>query len=168
VANLHHDFLAWPTIDQASVVPSVVVMHDEEGVFQLKGASTHQYQPHMVLLDFHVQPLMLGKAIVDGLGLTNVNFNPCPYHILTLINHSKMAQRLTKQEVVIQVNPTKLMDYCTTMWAGMVVMHATTYDVFVEGAFLYPLTISIDFWEKISYNTTHDGKWDLAIRFHYQ
>ncbi len=113
MAKLHHDLLAWPTIDQASVVPSVVVMHDEEGVFQSKGASTH-YQPHMVLLDSNFQPLMLGKAIVDDLGLTNVNFNPCPYHILTLMNGSKMVQRLTKQEVVIQVNPTKPMDYTTT------------------------------------------------------
>jgi len=52
---------------------------------------------------------------------------------------------------VIQVNPTILVDY-TTMCAGIVVMHATSYDVFVKGAFLYPLTITIDFWEK----TTND------------
>jgi hypothetical protein len=26
---------------------------------------------------------MLGKAIVDGLGLIDVNLDPCPYHILT-------------------------------------------------------------------------------------
>jgi hypothetical protein len=66
-------------------------MHDKERVFQLKGASTHQYQPHKVLLDSNVQPLMLGKAIVDGPRLTNVNLNPCPYHILTLMNGSKMV-----------------------------------------------------------------------------
>ncbi len=35
-----------------------------------------------MLLDFGVQPLMLGKAVVDGIGLTNVNLDPCPYHIL--------------------------------------------------------------------------------------
>jgi hypothetical protein len=142
-------------------------MHNKEGVFQLKGASTHQYQPHMVLLYSNVQPLMLDKAIIDGFGLIIVNFNSCPYHILTLMNGSKMAQRLTKQEVVIQVNPIKPMDY-TTMWARMVVTHATPYDVFVKGALLYPLTVAIDFWEKTTYNIAHDGKWDLAIRFHYQ
>jgi hypothetical protein len=26
---------------------------------------------------------MLGKVVVDGLGLTNVDLDPCPYHILT-------------------------------------------------------------------------------------
>lgn len=89
---------------------------------------------------------------------------PVPYFYIN--EWFQDGSRLTKQEVVIQVNPTKPMD-CTTMWVGLVVTHATSYDVFVEGAFLYPLTIAIDFWEKIAYNT-HDGKWDLAIRFHYQ
>jgi hypothetical protein len=28
---------------------------------------------------------MLGKVVVDGLGLIDVNLNPCPYHILTSI-----------------------------------------------------------------------------------
>jgi hypothetical protein len=36
-----------------------------------------------VLLDFGVQPLMLGKTTIDGFGLTNVNLGPCPYQILT-------------------------------------------------------------------------------------
>jgi len=53
-------------------------MHDKERFFQLKGASTHQYPPHMVLLDSNVQPLMLGEATVDDLGLTDDNLNPCP------------------------------------------------------------------------------------------
>jgi hypothetical protein len=34
-------------------------------------------------LDFGAQPLMLGKAFIDGLGLTNVDLEPCPYKILT-------------------------------------------------------------------------------------
>ncbi len=53
-------------------------MHNEEGMFQLKGASTCWHQPHRVLLDSSVQPLMLGKAIINGLGLTNVKFGPMP------------------------------------------------------------------------------------------
>jgi len=35
-----------------------------------------------VLLDFGAQPLMLAKTIVDGLGLTDADLDPCPYHIL--------------------------------------------------------------------------------------
>jgi hypothetical protein len=30
----------------------------------------------MVMLDFGVQPLMLGKVVVDGLTLTEANFDP--------------------------------------------------------------------------------------------
>jgi hypothetical protein len=28
-----HDLLAWPTIDRTNVIPHVVVVHNEEGVF---------------------------------------------------------------------------------------------------------------------------------------
>jgi hypothetical protein len=65
-------------------------------MFQLKGTSAQQYQIVRVLLDSCAQPLMLGKTIVNGLGLINVDFDPCPYHILTSINGSKKARRLTK------------------------------------------------------------------------
>jgi hypothetical protein len=37
--------------------------------------------PHVVLLDFNVQPLMLGKDIVDSPKMTNIDFDPCPYII---------------------------------------------------------------------------------------
>jgi hypothetical protein len=33
----------------------------------------------MALLDFDVQPLMLGKDVVHGFGLTNATIDPCPY-----------------------------------------------------------------------------------------
>jgi hypothetical protein len=36
-----------------------------------------------VLLDFGTQPLMLGKVVVDGLGLIDADLDPCPYQILT-------------------------------------------------------------------------------------
>jgi hypothetical protein len=54
---------------------------------------------------------MLGKVVVDGLGLTNVDLDPCPYHILTSMGGLEKTRRLTKQEIVIQVNPNKLVDY---------------------------------------------------------
>ncbi len=47
-----------------------------------------------MLLDSSAQPLMLGnigKDIVDGLGLINVNFDPCPYQILTSMGGLKKA-----------------------------------------------------------------------------
>ncbi len=38
-----HDLLVRPTIDRANVIPGVVIMHNEEGMFQLKGALTQWY-----------------------------------------------------------------------------------------------------------------------------
>jgi hypothetical protein len=49
---------------------------------------------------------MVGKTTIDGLGLTDVNLDPCPYHVLISMGGLKEARRLTKQEIVIQVNPT--------------------------------------------------------------
>jgi hypothetical protein len=49
-----------------------------------------------MLLDYGVQPLMLGKVVVDGLGLTYVDIDPCPYHILTSMGGPKKTQGLTK------------------------------------------------------------------------
>jgi hypothetical protein len=66
---------------------------------QLRGASTHRYQPLQVSLAFSVQPLMLGKAIVDAFGLTNVDLDPCSYHILTSMGGSKKTRRLTEQQL---------------------------------------------------------------------
>jgi hypothetical protein len=44
---------------------------------------------------------MLGKIVIDGLGLIDVDFDPCPYHILTSMGGSEKAQKLTKQEIMI-------------------------------------------------------------------
>ncbi len=60
-----------------------------------------------MLLDSSVQPLILGKDVVDGLGLTNAGLD----QILTSMGGSKKVRGLTKQEIVIQVNPNKPIDY---------------------------------------------------------
>jgi hypothetical protein len=57
---------------------------------------------------------------------------------------------ITKHEVVIQVNPIRLADY-TMVCVKIVVMKATSYDVLVRGAILYPLGVSLNFWEETSY-----------------
>jgi len=65
----------------------------------------------MILLDLGVQVLMLGIVVVGGLRLTNVNWEPCLYYILTTMGWSKRTQGITKHEVIIQVNHVKLADY---------------------------------------------------------
>jgi hypothetical protein len=54
---------------------------------------------------------MLGKVVVEGLRLIDVDLEPCSYQILTSMGGSKKAQGITKHEVVIQANPVKLADY---------------------------------------------------------
>jgi hypothetical protein len=51
---------------------------------------------------------------------------------------------------MIQVNPNKPTNY-TTMQAWAVVTHVMSYDVLVEGLVLYPLGVTIDFWEETTY-----------------
>jgi hypothetical protein len=91
---------------------------------------------------------MLGKIVVDGFGLIDTNRDPCP--ILTSMGGSKKAQGLTKQKIVIHVNINKP-TYYTIMWAQALVTHATSYDVLVGGVVLYPLGVTIDFWEETAY-----------------
>jgi hypothetical protein len=93
---------------------------------------------------------MLGKATMEGLRLTNVSLEPCPYQIFTLMGGLEIARRITKHEVVIQVNPIRPTNY-TMIHVKAVVTQATSYDVLVEGAILYPLGITLDFWEETAY-----------------
>jgi len=68
----------WPTIDQASVVPNVVVMHNEGRFFQFKGHQHVNINPQGFELNYNAQPLMLGK-VVDNFTLNDANINLCPY-----------------------------------------------------------------------------------------
>jgi hypothetical protein len=57
----------------------------------MKGGLGQYYQPQRILLDLGIEPLMLGKVVVVGLRLTDVNSEPCPYRILTSMGRSKKA-----------------------------------------------------------------------------
>jgi len=92
-----------PTLIQANHVPitmymgmmSIIASH----FTQSYGKDNHiTLNPcsYKVLLDFGVQPLMLGKVVIDGFGLTNVDFDPCPYQILACMGGSEKARGLTK------------------------------------------------------------------------
>jgi hypothetical protein len=93
---------------------------------------------------------MLGKTIVYGFGLIDVNLDPCPYENFTSMGGLEKAQGLTKHEIVIQINDNKPINY-TIVWAQVVVTHVTSYDVLVGGVVLHPLGVTIDFWEETTY-----------------
>jgi hypothetical protein len=73
---------------------------------------------------------------------------------------SEKVQRLTKQEIVIQVNPNKLVNYIIMQHVVVV-----SCDVLVGGMVLYPLGVTIDFWEKLHIITLF-GIQKLITRFH--
>jgi hypothetical protein len=60
------------------------------------------------------------------------------------------AQGLTKQKIMIQINPNRPSDYIIVQ-AQEVVTHVTSYDVFIGSVVLYPLFVTIDFWQEIAY-----------------
>ncbi len=45
----------------------------------------------MVLLDSHAKTLMLGQAIMEGLGLTNDDLEPYSYYNITLMGWLKQV-----------------------------------------------------------------------------
>jgi hypothetical protein len=56
---------------------------------------------------------MLGKVAIDGLGLTDVDLDPCPYEIFTSINGLEKSRRLIEQEIMIEGNTNKPINYTT-------------------------------------------------------
>jgi hypothetical protein len=75
---------------------------------------------------------MLGKAVVEGLRLIDANLELCMYQILTSMGGSKKAWGITKHEVIIQINPIRLVDY-TMFHAKTMVIQPILYDVLVRG-----------------------------------
>ncbi len=61
--------LTQPTIDREKLTPSVCMLDNWSGIFQLVNPTGQVYRPDWVLLDSSAQPLMLGKATCIGLGI---------------------------------------------------------------------------------------------------
>jgi hypothetical protein len=72
---------ARPTIDHERLAPSVRMLDNQNGIFQLVSPTDQVYKPDRILLDFGAQPLMLGKATCIGLGIRRLELEPCPFQI---------------------------------------------------------------------------------------
>ncbi len=59
-----------------------MVVQNDKGVFQLNLQCQHNgINPPKGFLDLGAQLLRLGKTTMEGLGLTNANFEPCLFWI---------------------------------------------------------------------------------------
>lgn len=70
--------------------------------------------------------------------------------MLTFMGRLEKAQKLTKQEIVIQFNSNRP-TYYAIVHAQTMVTHVTSYDILVGGAILYPLRIMLIFCEETTY-----------------
>jgi len=70
-----------PVIDCERFTPSVCMLDNRSGIFQLVSPTGQVYGPDRVLLDFGAQPLMLGKATCIGLSIRRLELEPCPFQI---------------------------------------------------------------------------------------
>jgi hypothetical protein len=80
---------------------------------------------------------MLGKVFAKGFRFMDVDFEPCPYQIMTSISNSKQHEGQKNKTSQFQSIPTIYM----TIWTH----------VLVGGAILYPLGVNLYFKENTMY-----------------
>ena len=122
-------------------------MDNSKGVLQIVGRHGKVFTPRRVLLDSGAQPLMLGKAAIEGLELRKRALEKCPFTINTSMGGSEIATGITAKELLLQIRPNDVMD-AGSIKAKAIVTEAESYDVLVGATVLYPMGFVIDFWDE--------------------
>jgi hypothetical protein len=135
---------ARPAIERSSIIPSVVVVDNSQGIFQLVGPKGKVFVPRQVLLDSGAQPLMLGVSAIEGLGLTKDTLEKCPWTISTSMGGTEHATAITKGELALKLNQDDVED-AGFMNVKAIVTEAKSYDVLVGSMVLYPIGFTLDF-----------------------
>jgi hypothetical protein len=92
---------------------------------------------------------MLGASAVVGLELTKDTLKECPWTISTSIGGTERATSITKSELSLKLNQEDVED-TGFMKVKAIVTEAKSYDVLVGTTVLYPMGITLDFWEEIA------------------
>ena len=100
-----------------------------------------------MLLDSGAQPLMLGKAAVQGLGLKRAEVEPCPFQIHTSLGGQEKTQYMTRQDLTVRLHSGHATDD-SMLKVRAVITSAESYDVLVGGAVLYPMGFVLDYWHE--------------------
>jgi hypothetical protein len=138
---------ARPAIERSSITPSIVVVDNSQGIFQLVGPKGKVFVPQRVLLDSRAQPLMLGAFAIEGLGLTKDTLEKCLWTISTSIRGTEHVTAITKGELALKLNQDDVKDM-SFMKVKAIVTKAKSYDVLVGSTVLYPMGFTLDFWEE--------------------
>ena len=136
-----------PAIERSSITPGVVMVDNRNGVVQLVGPLGQVFTPTRILLDSGAQPLMFGRAAIEGLGLTKETLELCPFTINTSTGGSEKAYGLTAQPLVVRFKPDDVMD-SSAIKVQAVVTKAESYDVLVGATILYPMGFQMDYWSE--------------------
>jgi hypothetical protein len=138
-----------PTIERSSISPGVVVVDNSQGIFQLVGPKGKIFVLQRVLLDSGAQLLMLGASAIASLELTKDTLEECPWTISTSMGGTECATGITKAELSHKLNQENKED-ASFMKVKAIVTEAKLYDVLVGTMVLYPIGITLDFWEEIA------------------
>ena len=141
--------LARRTIERSSISLGVVVVENFQGIFQPVGHEGKVFVPRRVLLDLGAQSLMLGASIMVGLELTKDTLEECPWITSTSIGGMERTTGITKAELSLKLNQED-MEGAGFMKMKAIVTKAKSYDVLVGTMVLYPIGLTLDFWEENS------------------
>ena len=76
--------------------PGVVKLANSRHVFSVVRCNGSRVYPQKVLLDTEAEPIMLGKNLVESLGIKAEDLDLCPITIATSLGATKHPTRLTK------------------------------------------------------------------------
>ncbi len=132
-------------IDRERLTPSVCMLDNRNGIFQLVSPTSQVYRLDQVLLDFGAQPLMLGKATCIGLGIRRSELEPCLFQIQTsLVGASDRSHFMTHEILSMQMRPGHATN-SSRLGVSIVVTIIEPYDVLVGGVVLYPMVFQMDY-----------------------
>ena len=78
------------------------MVDNSQSSLQIVGLGGQVYTPQRVVLDSEAQPLMLGKAIVQGLGLQQEALETCSFTINTSMEGLEKAVGITIQPLLVK------------------------------------------------------------------
>jgi hypothetical protein len=134
-----------PAIDHERLTPSVCMLDNQSGIFQLVNPTGQVYRPNRVLLDSSAQPLMLGKAACIGLGIRSSELEPWPFQIQTSLGGaSDRSNFMIHEKLSMQMKPNHVIN-SSKLGMTVIVTAAELYDVLVGSVVLYPMGFQMDY-----------------------
>ena len=86
----------------------------------------------------------------EGLRIIKHTLEVCPLTINTSMGGSEQTSSITRSELLLQLRPNDVMN-AISMKMKAIVTVTKSYDVLVGAMVLYPMELTLDFWEEIAF-----------------